>query len=57
MKDITNRNDKGQRHGYQERYWYNGNLGVKCFYNNGTHVDYVEWYHLKGKLARKTFYI
>ncbi len=57
MKDITNRNDKGQRHGYQEQYFSNGNLGFKCLYNNGIRVDYVEWYHLKGKLACKTFHI
>ncbi len=35
MKDIINRNDKGQWHGYIERYWFNGKLDYKCFFNNG----------------------
>ena len=43
--DITPENDKGQRHGYWERYYANGNLWYKCFYHNGKEVGYEEWYH------------
>ncbi len=57
MKDIININNKGERHGYQEWYWFNGNLDYKCFYNNGIEVDYEERYWLNGKLRHKSFYI
>jgi len=54
-KDIDNKNSKGQLHGYQETYW-NGKLGVKCFYNNGIPIDYEEYYYLSGELE-KIFHI
>ncbi len=50
MKDITNINNKGQYHGYQEAYWSNGQLCLKGFYNNGVRVDYEEYYYYWGKL-------
>ncbi len=56
MKDITNINDKGLYHGYQEWYYTNGNLGYKCLYNNGIRVDYEE-YHSSDVGLKKTFYI
>ncbi len=56
MRNIINVNNKGEFHGYQERYWYNGKLWYKCFYNNGIEVDYEERYWLNGKLI-KSFYI
>ncbi len=55
IKSIINRNNKKQRHGYQERYWC-GNVGYKCFYNNDIPVDYQEFYFGNGK-SEKTFYI
>ncbi len=55
MKDIINRNNKGQLHGYQERY-AGGKLRFKGFYNNGILVDYEEWYLFGGELE-KSFYI
>ncbi len=58
MKDITNINDRGEFHGYQEAYWSNGDLSYKCFYNNGIEVDYEElYYYSNGKLRVKTFNI
>jgi antitoxin component YwqK of YwqJK toxin-antitoxin module len=56
MKEITNRNSKGLLHGYQERYYSNGKLGYKCFYNNGKLDDYEEFYNINFKLE-KAFHI
>ncbi len=56
MRDIRNYNDKGQYHGYQERYYINGKLWYKCFCNNDIEVDYEEHYWSIGKLT-KCFYI
>ena len=53
-KNITPFNDKGQRHGYWERYYY-GNLWHKCFFHNGKEVGYGEDY--SGKLTIKTYHI
>ncbi len=57
MKDITNRDYKGQLHGYQEWYYSNGNLVLKCYYNNYIEVDYEERYRLNGELKVKNFHI
>ncbi len=55
MKEIINKNSKGQWHGYQE--WYTrGKLCFKGFYNNNIKVDYEEFYYYSGKLE-KCFYI
>ncbi len=55
MKTIRNINNKFQLHGYQE--WYCcGDLGHKCFFNNGIPVDYEEEYNSNGSL-KKSFYI
>ncbi len=56
MKGITNRNDKGLYHGYQEWYFSNGNIGLKGFWYNGIEVDYEEFHYYSGRLI-KTFYI
>ncbi len=56
MKNITNKNDKGQWDGYQEYYWSNGDLIVKCFFNNGVLVDYQE-FHLDVDKLEKVFHI
>ncbi len=55
MKEIINKNDKGELHGYQEWYWC-GELSFKGFYNNNIIVDYEEEYNYSGKLE-KSFYI
>ncbi len=57
MKSIINENSKGLLHGYQETYWSNGQLWLKCFYNNGIIADYEERYWFNGKLRHKCFYI
>ncbi len=56
MKDIVNRNSKDQYHGYQERYYTNGKLYFKGFFNNDIEVDYEELYYSNGKLEIN-FYI
>ncbi len=58
MKGIENINNKGQLHGYRERYYSNGKLWFKCFFNNGIEFDYEEYYNYhNGKLRFKCFYI
>jgi len=44
-KSITPYNNKNQRHGYWERYWDDGDLWYKGFYNNGKRVGYSEWHN------------
>ncbi len=56
MKDIRNRNDKGQWHGYQEWYYTNGKLWFKGFSYNGILIDYDEIYYSNGEL-KKIFFI
>ena len=57
-KEITPKNDKKQKHGYWERYWYCGNKWYKAFYHNGEQIGYEEYYdpHFDNKL-NKDFYI
>ncbi len=57
MRDIENYNSKGLYHGYQEWYFSNGNIGLKCYFNNDIEVDYEERYRLNGKLKVKNFHI
>jgi len=58
-KNIEPINNKGQRHGYWEWYYRNGNLWYKCFFHNGKHVGYDELYYWRdnGKLTEKRYYI
>ncbi len=56
-KDITPYNEKGERHGYWEKYYLNGNLWYKGNYVNGNRHGYWEWYHDNGKLKDKIYYI
>jgi hypothetical protein len=44
MKNITNRNNKGQRHGYQEWYWNDGDLWYRGSYKNGRLIRYEEYH-------------
>ena len=50
-KDIKNHNDKGQLHGYQERY-DNNKLAIRINMYNGLPNGYLE-YHLKQTLQSK----
>ena len=43
-KNITNRNTKGQRHGYQEFHW-NGKLSLRTNYKNDKFIGYQEVYY------------
>jgi len=60
-KDINIRpkNNKGQRHGYWEYYWTNGNLAYKGLFHNDKHVGYEEWYDwIYGyKITEKKYYL
>jgi len=58
-KDITPTNNKGERHGYWEWYWADGNLWYKRFYHNGKRVGYEEFYDWcdTSKLTKKKYHI
>jgi antitoxin component YwqK of YwqJK toxin-antitoxin module len=56
-KDITPYNDKGERHGYWEEYWNNGQLYSKGNYINGKPHSYWEYYWYSGKLMYKIYHI
>ena len=47
----------GERHGYHEAYWSNGNLWYKGYYKDGERDGYWEHYHPNGKKVIKQFYI
>jgi hypothetical protein len=44
-KDIRNHNDKGEWHGYQERYHPNGKIMLRCIYKNNKGIRYQERHH------------
>ncbi len=52
-----NYNDKGQRHGYWELYWLNGNPWCRGSYINNAATGYWEWYDDKGEFFEKQFYL
>ena len=55
-KDISQYNDKDQRHGYWEAYWGGGVLSYKCYYHNGKFIGYCEEYlSLTTQLKYKEF--
>jgi len=56
-KSIMTFNNKYQKHGYWEVYWFNGNLNFKGFYHNGKLVGYGEFNWYTGKLKEKKYYI
>jgi antitoxin component YwqK of YwqJK toxin-antitoxin module len=56
-EDITPRNENGERHGYWEWYYDNGQLSYKGNYVNGKLHGYWESYYSNGQLAYKGFYI
>ena len=55
--DITPRNDKGERHGYWELYYSNGQLMYKGNYVDGKQHGYWEYYHSNGQLWAKGNYV
>jgi antitoxin component YwqK of YwqJK toxin-antitoxin module len=57
-KDIRPTNDKEQRHGYWERYHFEGNLWYKSFFHNDKRVGYEEFYwYTDGKIRHKKYNI
>lgn len=52
-KEIENKNDNGEYHGYQEQYNSANYLRVRCMAKNGNPLGYTEW-----NISKKTvFYI
>jgi len=56
-KNIKPKNDKGQRHGYWEVYFDNGELWYKCVYINGVINGFEGFYNYVGILRRKNYYL
>jgi antitoxin component YwqK of YwqJK toxin-antitoxin module len=54
-KDIESFNDKGQPHGLRERYYLNGQLMYKGFYQNDKLVGYEECFYYNGDVYRKNY--
>jgi antitoxin component YwqK of YwqJK toxin-antitoxin module len=57
MKDIINRNDKGQLHGILIEYWENGQIRYKHNYNNGKYHGIQIKYYSNGQIRYKKNYI
>jgi antitoxin component YwqK of YwqJK toxin-antitoxin module len=55
-KHITPINEKGERHGYWEQYWGNGQLWYKGNFVNGSRHGCWEYYCPNGKLNGKFYY-
>jgi len=55
-KNITPKNDKGQRHGYWQMYW-DGELSYKCVFFNDKEIGFEEWYGFGGILSDKNYYL
>jgi antitoxin component YwqK of YwqJK toxin-antitoxin module len=56
-KDIKPLNENGERHGYWEDYYSNGQLAYKGNYVNSNRHGYWEVYYNNGQLVNKTYYI
>jgi antitoxin component YwqK of YwqJK toxin-antitoxin module len=50
-------NEKGEKHGYWEWYYDNGQLSYKGNYVNGKEHGYWEYYHSNGQLSYKGNFI
>jgi len=57
LKNITPKNDRGQRHGIWEWYHPNGELWFKGNYLNGKSEGYWEWCYHDGEPHRREYYI
>jgi len=56
-KSIMPYNDKGQRHGYWEQNWANGQLMYKCIFINNKENGFEVYYSNYGKLTVKNYYL
>jgi len=57
-KEISPKNDKGQRHGYWEQYWTTGKIWYKCVYINGKKNGLLEYYNdNNGKTTEKKYHL
>ena len=56
-KDMEPYNEKGQPHGYWERYYENGTFWGKATYHNGIPVGYDEYHDSYDGHRYKTFHI
>jgi len=56
-EDKKPRNTKGQRHGYWESYYYNGQIMHKCIFINGKINGFEEWYYFYGKITGKRYHL
>ena len=56
-KNIKPINEKGERHGYWEEYYSNGQLWCKGNYVNGKQHGYWEDYYENGQLNFKGNYV
>jgi antitoxin component YwqK of YwqJK toxin-antitoxin module len=50
-------NNKGELHGYWERYWDNGNLHWTGNFINSKFNGKFEWYNNNSELIEKEFYL
>ena len=57
MRDITNYNNKGQRHGQYERYTNDGEIMHRCVYKNDKYIGYAEWHYEYHYPKQTYFYI
>lgn len=55
INDINKYDEEGERHGYWEWYWDNGNLLSKGNYHNGNRIGLWEWY-VNGELIQQILY-
>jgi len=55
-KDKTPKNDKGQRHGLWEVYWFTSKLCYKCVYLNGNENGFEQLYWGE-KLTAKRYHL
>ena len=56
-KDITPININGQRHGYWEVHYWNGEVFYKCFFVNDKEVGYEESYYRESSDINIVFYL
>ena len=48
MKNIINRNSKGQLHGYQQGlFWFNNKIAHRFNKRNDMIIGYTEWHAIK----------
>ena len=55
-KDIRPVNSKGLYHGYQEWYYMNGNVKLRCMCKNGLVCGYFEWHSTEYRSIKRTIF-